>query len=53
VVELLKLYSPGRGEMPVITTREIGHTWPMLPVFVNQPVEMRVEGRGVTIARAS
>ncbi len=50
VLELLKYHLPPRRNVPVVTTRSIGHVWPLVPVLVNRPVPMTVRGTDVTIA---
>ena len=50
VVEILKLHLPRGRRLPVVTTRSIGHVWPMLPVPINTPLRISVRRRAVTIA---
>lgn len=49
VIELLKYHLPATRKIPVVTTRAIGHVWPMTPVRLNHPVEMNVRAGRVTI----
>jgi muramoyltetrapeptide carboxypeptidase len=49
VLELLKYHLPGKRRLPVVTTRRVGHVWPMVPVLLNRPLEMEVRGRAVTL----
>jgi muramoyltetrapeptide carboxypeptidase len=50
VVEILKLHLPRGRRLPVVTTRSVGHVWPMLPVPINAPLRMSLARRTVTIA---
>ena len=47
VLELLKYHLLPRT--PVITTHAVGHVWPMVPVLLNRPLEMKLRRRSVTI----
>ena len=53
ILELLRFHLPPDRRLPVVTTHSFGHTWPMLPVLLNQPVWMEVRGRNVTIGPAA
>lgn len=44
VVELLKYHLPPARKIPVLTTKAVGHTWPMLPLPINQPLALKVLG---------
>lgn len=50
VLELLKYHLPADCRIPVVTTRAVGHVWPMVPVMLNRPVPLSIQGRAVTIA---
>jgi muramoyltetrapeptide carboxypeptidase len=50
VLELLRYHLPRDRRVPVITTRSVGHVWPMAPLILNRPLPMRCRGRQVTIA---
>ncbi len=50
VVEILKLHLPHGRRLPVVTTRSVGHVWPMLPVPINTPLRISVRRRAVTVA---
>jgi len=49
VLELLKYHLPKDRRVPIITTRSLGHVWPMVPVLLNRPLAMSVRRRDVTI----
>lgn len=42
VVELLKFHLPPARKLPVLTTRSLGHTWPMLPLPINRPLSLKI-----------
>lgn len=44
VVELLRFHLPKADPPAVVTTRDFGHTWPIVPVPIGIPI--RVSGRG-------
>jgi muramoyltetrapeptide carboxypeptidase len=44
VLELLKYHLPARRRTPVVITRSFGHVWPMVPVLVNRPLRLEVNG---------
>lgn len=48
VVELLA-YHVKRRDLPIVTTRDFGHLWPMRPLPLNTPLQMTVRRRSVTI----
>lgn len=48
VLELLPYHLP-RRDVPIVTTRSFGHTWPLVPVPVNRPLAIRACGRRVEI----
>jgi len=51
VVEMLKkLYLPRGRNVPIVTTRTVGHVWPMVPIELNRPLTLTVDRRRVTIA---
>jgi len=52
VIELLKYHLPAARKVPVVTTRSVGHVWPMAPVRLNHPVPMSVKAGQVTIHAA-
>lgn len=49
VLELLRFHLPPRRRLPVVTTRDFGHVWPMVPVPVNRTLKLSVRGREVFI----
>jgi muramoyltetrapeptide carboxypeptidase len=49
VLELLKYHLPANGRTPVVTTRQFGHVWPLVPVPLNRPLALEVRGQTVTI----
>ena len=49
VVELLKFHLPAGGRTPVVTTRQFGHVWPLVPLPLNRPLALAVRGQTVTI----
>jgi muramoyltetrapeptide carboxypeptidase len=51
VLELLKYHLPARRNVPVVTTQSFGHTWPMMPVLLNQPLPMTVKAGTVVIGK--
>jgi muramoyltetrapeptide carboxypeptidase len=50
VLELLPYHVPRGRKLPIVKTRSFGHVWPMSPVMINRPLEMRVDGTAVAIA---
>lgn len=40
-LELLPYHLPSGRALPVITTRDVGHVWPMSPLPLNRPVTLR------------
>ncbi|MBK9120151.1 MAG: LD-carboxypeptidase [Phycisphaerales bacterium] len=52
VLELLKYHLPKARKLPVVTTRNVGHVWPLVPVLLNRPVTLRTRGREVWIDAA-
>lgn len=49
VLELLKYHIPPRRNLPVVTTRSVGHVWPLVPVLVNRPLPLENHGGVITI----
>jgi muramoyltetrapeptide carboxypeptidase len=49
VAELLRFHMPADRRLPVLSATNVGHTWPMAPVILNRPMELRVSGRRFTI----
>jgi muramoyltetrapeptide carboxypeptidase len=49
VLDLLKYHLPKTRKVPVVTTRDVGHVWPMSLVVLNRPLEMSVRHDDVTI----
>lgn len=47
VLKLLKYHLPPSLRLPVVTTRSVGHIWPMSPLILNRP--MRIESRRRTV----
>ncbi len=47
VLELLKFHVPRGSRLPIVTTRDFGHVWPMRPVPLNCPVQLSVRGADV------
>ncbi len=50
VIEMLRVHVPRGCELPIIASHSFGHVWPQVPVYVNRPVWLRVDGRGVEIS---
>jgi len=44
VLALLDYHLPKGTKLPVVTTRDCGHVWPMVPVMLNRP--LRLDRRG-------
>jgi len=51
-VALLRFHLPSAAT-PVVVSTSFGHTWPIVPVPVNQRLRMTVSGRAVTIERVA
>ncbi len=50
VVSLLDYHLPRQRPIPVLTTQQIGHTWPMSPLPLHLPLTIqRVSGNGYTV----
>lgn len=49
VVDILRFHTPRDRKLPIITTHSFGHTWPMVPLPINQPLRMTVRGKQVQI----
>lgn len=47
VLELLRFHLPRDRQVPVVTTRDVGHVWPMSPVLLNRPLRLVRHGRQV------
>jgi muramoyltetrapeptide carboxypeptidase len=41
VLEILRYHLPKRGTVPIITTREVGHTWPQAVLPLGKPLTLR------------
>jgi muramoyltetrapeptide carboxypeptidase len=50
VLELLKYHLPPERRTPVVITRDFGHVWPIVPVLLNRPLRLEVNGAAVTIS---
>ncbi|MBI1826245.1 MAG: LD-carboxypeptidase [Planctomycetes bacterium] len=46
VLEMLKSHIPDFKALPILTTKEVGHIWPMTPLPLNQLCAIRSEGAG-------
>lgn len=46
VLELLPFHLPRGRKTPILTTDQIGHCWPMLPLPINAPLRLIRTGRG-------
>ncbi len=46
VLELLQYHLPEDRRLPIITTNQLGHVWPQIPLPVNQPLTMTVKKTG-------
>jgi muramoyltetrapeptide carboxypeptidase len=53
VGELLRFHLPPQRRLPVVLTRDFGHVWPMAPLSLNRPLELRVRGGRVEIVQAN
>jgi muramoyltetrapeptide carboxypeptidase len=50
VVEQLKYHLPKGRKVPILTTRAVGHIWPMAPLVLNQSLELKVRGKRFELA---
>lgn len=50
VLELLRYHVPRGRAMPIVTTSELGHVWPMIPALLNRPLTVRAPGSQVSIS---
>ncbi len=48
VLELLPYHLP-RRKVPIITTRMLGHTWPIAPLLLNRPLELEISSGQATL----
>ncbi len=49
VLKLLEFHLPRKRKVPIVTTRSVGHVWPMSPMLLNRPAEVSVSGSDVVI----
>ncbi len=49
VLACLRYHLPAGAGVPIVTTRAVGHVWPLAPVLLNRPATMQVRGTEVTI----
>ncbi|MBK9128592.1 MAG: LD-carboxypeptidase [Phycisphaerales bacterium] len=50
VLELLRYHLPDALRTPVVTTRSFGHTWPLVPLPINQPLSLGLRRGNVCLA---
>jgi muramoyltetrapeptide carboxypeptidase len=50
VLELLRFHLPRDRKLPIAVTRDFGHVWPMVPVWLGRPLRLEVQGRRLSIS---
>jgi len=50
VLELLRFHLARGRKLPIAVTRDFGHVWPMVPVWLGRPLRLEVCGRRLSIS---
>lgn len=46
ILEMLKFHMPDSCKCPILVTPDVGHTWPMIPLPLNQPGQLQCQNPG-------